>query len=334
MDARSPRSLIIVGALALLIVSVALNGLTLRHAARLEHDVHALVLARLLALGAALRRHVEPGASGEGPDATRLREWLESDEASEVVSLRLLGRPGHVLFAWEREPGRVALTSDAWPARSHGRQPYLEPGEILARDGARVFRGWLPLGPAGPPGPPGGESPRARGRAVVDLVPGAVLDLLAEGRLLVLGGVVVTVALWSALGLLMASARRGRRLQDELAARERLAEVGRMAGVLAHQIRNPLAAIKGHAQLALERVLGDDLRRGLGHVVSESARLEALAARLLRYVRPLEPNATEVALGPLFDELHRELPESARVETSVQIDACAPKRSATPPPTS
>lgn len=315
MDARSPRRLIIVGALALCVASLFLNGLTLRHAARLNHDAHALVVARLLSLGALLRRHVEADGPGMAPKADQLHEWLLSDEASEIAALRILGRPGHAVFAWERQPGYVPFPADAWPEHGQRRRPFLEPNELRARDGARVFRGWMPLGPPGPPGPEGGPGPR--GRVVVDLVPGAVLDLLHEGRLLVLGGVGVTAALWAALGLLIASERRRRRLQDELAAGERLAEVGRMAGVLAHQIRNPLAAIKGHAQLARERVDDAVVRRGLDHVVTESGRLEELATRLLRYVRPLQPQVARVDVAALFDELRRASPEAARADAVV-----------------
>jgi len=325
MDARSPRRLILAGALALGVVSVFLNGLTLRHAARLNDDARSLVIARLLALGAALHRHVSAGEPGAAPDPERLREWLVSDEASEVVALRILGRPGHVVFAWERQPGNVPFPVDAWPERGQRRRPFLEPDELKANDGARVFRGWMPLGPPGRPGVRE-DGPGPRGRVVVDLVPDAVFDLLGEGRLLVLGGIGVTAALWAALGLLIVSERRRRRLRDELATGERLAEVGRMAGVLAHQIRNPLAAIKGHAQLAKERVDDGAVRRGLDHVVAESARLEELATRLLGYVRPLQPQAGSVDVSALFDELRATCPEAARAEAVVGAPAVTADR--------
>jgi two-component system sensor histidine kinase HydH len=321
------RRLGIAGAVALGVVTVFLNGLTLRHATRLNHDARALVVARLVTVGASLRRHAEgrhvpSPVEGERPDAppdpALIREWLESDEATDIVALRLLGRPGQRLFEWERDPGRVPFAEDDWPDPGHRRRPFLEPSELRSRDGVRVFRGWMPFGPPDRPGrfPPVPER-EPRGRIAIDLVPTAVLDLLAEGRLLVLGGAGATAALWAALGLLVVSDRRRRRLQDELEKRERLAEVGRMAAVLAHQIRNPLAAIKGHAQLALERTEEDAIRRGLDHVVTESARLEDLASRLLHYTRPLEPQRKDCALEGLFDEVRRARPDAARVETAV-----------------
>ena len=322
MKPHPTRRLALVGALALVLLSVLLNGLTLRHAARLRQDTRALVVARLVALGASLRRHVAPPTPGAPLDARPLHDWLDSDEAADVIALRILGRPGQRVFEWEREPGRVPFSDDAWPSRGQRRRPFLEPNELHARDGALVFRGWMPLGPPGrgaEPEPDGGPHPGPGGRIVVDLVPEAVLDLLGEGRLLVLGGGGVTLSLWAAFALLLASQRRERRLQAELVARERLAEVGRMAGVLAHQIRNPLAAIKGHAQLALERTAEGPVRRGLDHVVTESTRLEDLATRLLQYVRPLEPQRGSVEVEGLLHDLRRARPEAERIEVAIDV---------------
>lgn len=86
-------------------------------------------------------------------------------------------------------------------------------------------------------------------------------------------------------------------LQSELLAQERLAVLGAAAGVLAHEVRNPLAAmLNGVAILRRDHVLSEDGQRVLTMVDEESRRLERLVHDLLDFTRPLEPRRTSVEL--------------------------------------
>ena len=81
-----------------------------------------------------------------------------------------------------------------------------------------------------------------------------------------------------------------------------LAHLGKMAAVLAHEIRNPLGTIKGFAQLAGEKA-DASVRSLLEPILSETGRLEGLVNDLLLYGRPPEPSLRmakwEETLGPL-----------------------------------
>jgi signal transduction histidine kinase len=66
---------------------------------------------------------------------------------------------------------------------------------------------------------------------------------------------------------------------------ERLALLGRMATSLAHEVRNPVAAIRLHAQL-LERVCGTDEKMSVALIISEAERIEFLVNQWLRYAKP------------------------------------------------
>lgn len=67
---------------------------------------------------------------------------------------------------------------------------------------------------------------------------------------------------------------------------QRLAALGTMSAVLAHEIRNPLASLKGHAQLVVEGVGDDGPLHGMAQrVVDETLRLEALTANLIDFAR-------------------------------------------------
>lgn len=76
---------------------------------------------------------------------------------------------------------------------------------------------------------------------------------------------------------------------------ERLALLGRMATSLAHEVRNPLAAIRLHAQL-LEGASDSERRLSQQLIESETARMEGLVSQWLHYARPTPPVLTPVDL--------------------------------------
>ena len=77
--------------------------------------------------------------------------------------------------------------------------------------------------------------------------------------------------------------RREEQHQLEMARRESLAQLGEMGAMLAHEIRNPLAGIKGYAQV-IEKKPKDERNGGFAHrIVMEALRLETLVSDLLSY---------------------------------------------------
>jgi two-component system sensor histidine kinase HydH len=88
-------------------------------------------------------------------------------------------------------------------------------------------------------------------------------------------------------------ARREERHREEMARREQMAQLGELGAVLAHEIRNPLAGIKGYSQLLHEQVQGSAHAGFLEMIVTETLRLEELVNALMSYARqeqvPPEP---------------------------------------------
>lgn len=99
-------------------------------------------------------------------------------------------------------------------------------------------------------------------------------------------------------GLLHRAASRERRERKEQSRRRALLALGEMGAVLAHEIRTPLASIKGNAQLLAEEHRADD--RALA-IVAESSRLERLVNGLLDYARPSEPRWDSVVAADLLE---------------------------------
>jgi signal transduction histidine kinase len=105
----------------------------------------------------------------------------------------------------------------------------------------------------------------------------------------------------------------------EMRAREgaeaQLKSLGMMAASLAHEIRNPLGAMKGLTQLAQEDLPPDDAAQGsLRTVVREAERLERLVTDLLEFARPKEPQISEFDLTGLVSDVHTML--QAKLEAS------------------
>lgn len=91
------------------------------------------------------------------------------------------------------------------------------------------------------------------------------------------------------------------RLERELAERERLASLGRMAATVAHEIKNPLSAIKSIAQVMREdESLKDEYERDLSLIVGETDRLSQSITQLLSFARKESPAAEALTVGELI----------------------------------
>jgi two-component system, NtrC family, sensor histidine kinase HydH len=94
------------------------------------------------------------------------------------------------------------------------------------------------------------------------------------------------ILLWTVGGLLERIFTRHLRLQEELEGRERLALIGQMTAVLAHEVRNALGSIKGYAQWVDEKLEPPDPKKaGLAAVLRGTERIESLVQELLFFSR-------------------------------------------------
>jgi len=145
---------------------------------------------------------------------------------------------------------------------------------------------------------PGGSFPRQEQTLLaVEFTPDAAHRLESAARLtLGAGGVAALLLIATAWGMARLLEKRAA-LERHLAEERNLAALGEMSAVLAHEIRNPLASLKGHAQLLVESLVEtsedhDQAQR----VVSEALRLERLTAELLEFVRTGQVKPKETRL--------------------------------------
>jgi two-component system, NtrC family, sensor histidine kinase HydH len=174
--------------------------------------------------------------------------------------------------------------------------------------------------------PPAVPSPRTPGFVVLEFEPVIGNRLRDDARRAfalncAVAGVflVVAAALWRLL-------RQREQAEARAEQEHRLAMLGEMSAVLAHEIRNPLASLKGNAQLLSEQLeSGAPSRRKADRVVREAERIEALTSSLLDFVRsgrielvqvnPAELIAKSAAsIKAEFDVDSRNAPERFRLD--------------------
>lgn len=89
-----------------------------------------------------------------------------------------------------------------------------------------------------------------------------------------------------------------RKLEEQLRMKDRMAAVGELSAGIAHEIRNPLAAISGSVQvLKKSESLTPKEQRLMSIILTESERLNQAIASFLRFVKPQErsPESFDVA---------------------------------------
>lgn len=91
--------------------------------------------------------------------------------------------------------------------------------------------------------------------------------------------------------------------QDDLRRAERLSAVGEIAAGLAHEIKSPLAGIKGALEIIEARATDGSPEAEFARIgAKELARLDALVRDFLLYARPRDPEVRPVKVAELLDQ--------------------------------
>ena len=219
---------------------------------------------------------------GRPPGADDLAEFLGRWQDQGLRYVAVLG-PRQTIHASAGEPSGEAP------------QPGLRAGAPQWLGGWDVVRIDRDVGPPPPDGEVKEGPPEAKGGGL-DGRPPPRIRLEYEPRLAaalqqralrdMVVGTAVAAALVIAALVFHRQRRRARATEGELAKRRHLAALGEMSAVLAHEIRNPLASLKGHAQLLEEQLAGEDRKLAKAkRIVEEAVRLEQLTNTLLDFVR-------------------------------------------------
>lgn len=145
--------------------------------------------------------------------------------------------------------------------------------------------------PGAPPAPPPRDGING---TIVEVDLQAVDDLETASKLSLGIGIAAAATMLILAAILVRWSWRREETVRAIEQARHLATLGQMSAVLAHEIRNPLASLKGNAQL-LARSLpeGDKPRAKADRVVDEAVRLEHLTNDLLAFARSGEIRIVE-----------------------------------------
>lgn len=257
-------------------------------------------------------------------DAAALQALVAEQHRREVAYLAIGERDGTILA--HTNP-RLAGSRLDDPAFSQTRDTGLLVGDfVLLGTEEEVYELTVPfhIPPVGPAGLVDVSQPRYRIlRIALHTALARQVVYQAQAQLLF---VFVAVLVLAALSVWQVrTLRRYLALQQEAARQERLAALGGMAAVLAHEIRNPLGAIKGLAQFLGEKPSADSTQAEMTQTIArEATRLERLVNDLLTYARPRPPDRRPVdVLSILQQTLMLAQPAATEVGVVLRLDGVA-----------
>ena len=120
------------------------------------------------------------------------------------------------------------------------------------------------------------------------------------------------------------------RLNERLREAERLATAGELAAGMAHEIRNPLAAIVNATALLIDDALTPDERAAtLAAVRTEARRLNRILSDFLQFARPQEARRAPADIRDVVQHvsalIRDDYSRAARVDVKVAVDPAVPR---------
>ncbi|NWF82769.1 MAG: HAMP domain-containing histidine kinase [Bryobacteraceae bacterium] len=268
---------------------------------------HAWVLLLLLPAGlllnaAVLWRQLNQARTVSLRDtAARVAAHLETLPAGELANA------GQILA--EETTSLANLQIFETPANGPDFLPGLLSGQELFRFEelpSGVFRAWVPF--------------HNEGRtlvAAIDLDSSSTEHLAAGALRSVAISALSAAALLALTGFFVWTQRQEARRREEAARLARLAEIGRLGAVLAHEIRNPLGAVKGFLQLSREKSSGDN-KFYLDAALEQTSRLERLVQELLQFARTPSPQCRPTSWREVTARLRSLAPEATYLDGDAQ----------------
>jgi signal transduction histidine kinase len=260
-----------------------------------------------------------------GPDRANPSVWqglfAESakTDGSSVAFLALLDESGQVL-AGEGERFAPVFTRPPGFVKAQGTGLYIYEASLpFLRGGMGRGRGMGPgMGPGTGLGVQHREVP-ARLRIGIYSSSADFIRWQAFTHLAINGAAIVT--LLALARYFLHTLQRFLQLKAREESARHLTALGSMAATLAHEIRNPLGAMKGLTQLAQEDLPGDHKTQSLmSTVVREAERLEKLVTDLLTFARPRDPQVARFDFMQLLADVKSVLQpklEAARIRLEI-----------------
>ena len=135
-----------------------------------------------------------------------------------------------------------------------------------------------------------------------------VIILVAAGLMAFLF-IMLTLIVRRGERILLERSKEQKRLEEQLQQSEKLASIGQMVAVLAHEIRNPLGIIRSSAEVLVRKANPGPSRiqKLCGIIVEEATRLSGILSDFLDFARPRSPNPQPVDMKEVVHRVKNNL---------------------------
>jgi len=250
------------------------------------------------------------------------QKWSSLALWEQTMDRIIQDEPGTVLFLGViDDTGRILIRKGRTPPN-----PDAGIEELKQATDPEIF--WYEHGLSqGRGGPPWAAERGFRGSSLlvgISREPAEILKGQAYRHLLI--SCLTVVSLWILAIYLLRIFRRLLESRTREESAKHLASLGQMSATLAHEIRNPLGAMKGLSQVVLEEQRDDPKTAPLIRtVVNEAERLESLVEDLLAFARPSEPRFEEFEIGALVRKVVELMkPEAEEARVTIQLEEIDP----------
>jgi len=118
---------------------------------------------------------------------------------------------------------------------------------------------------------------------------------------------------------------RIRQMEEQVRQSEKMAAIGKIAAGIAHEFRNPLAAISGAAQVLDQDAPPSSTSHSLLNIISrECSRLEANISDFLQFSRPAVPEQAWIPLAALLDECWTVIQQNTKFNHHCRLQTSIP----------
>ena len=115
--------------------------------------------------------------------------------------------------------------------------------------------------------------------------------------------------------------RKLEQAQAEVRRSERLAALGQLSAGVAHEIRNPLAVIRGSAEMLSQKLSPSDPLAGelAGYISTEVDRLNGIVSRFLDFARPMQIIRRAAEIPPILERALKAV-RDGRAQSQVEVE--------------
>ena len=110
-------------------------------------------------------------------------------------------------------------------------------------------------------------------------------------------------------------------MEEELRKKERLASLGTLSAGIAHEVRNPLTAIKGFAQMIARNPTSEKNSRYIKFIIDEVSKLESLIREILDFAKEKKPEKQMVKISSIIGNI-RHIVKDIDIILERDMDIC------------